>query len=218
MADVLLLLVVLILNLFIVLYLMAGIRIIQPYEQGLLIVYGSFKRELNPGFNYVIPFVSRVVKIDLRTQKLEIPKQEFMVADESTIAVDALMYVRVVNPKRAYFEISNYRAASVALAETTLRTHLLLMEQDEIMADRFYVNKAIREKLNDDFTLWGLKVETFELGHVVPLSAPKRTRKPRAKDIEGMRRELAELEEKSDELRKRIREREEAGGASESMD
>ena len=96
-----------------------GVVIPQPYEQGLQIRLGQYVGRMNPGFHWVVPFVSEVIKLDLRTQVMEVPKQEVITKDNSPTNVDAIVYVRVIDPEKAYFEVANYRLATVMLAQTS---------------------------------------------------------------------------------------------------
>ncbi|MDP2846360.1 MAG: SPFH domain-containing protein, partial [Candidatus Methanoperedens sp.] len=100
----------------------SGVAIIQPYEQALWIVLGQYKKRLNPGFNWVYPLISDVVRLDLRTQVLDVPRQEVITKDNSPTNVDAIVYIRVVDPEKAYFEVVNYHVAVLSLAQTTLRS------------------------------------------------------------------------------------------------
>src|SRR5512138_3785266 len=100
----------------IVFILISGVRIIQPWEQGLQIRLGQYKGRLDPGFNWVVPLITNVIKMDLRTQVLDIPKQEVITKDNSPTNVDAVIYIKVIDPKKAYFQVTNYRAATIYLA------------------------------------------------------------------------------------------------------
>src|SRR5687768_17028446 len=101
-------------------FIASSVRVIQPYEQGLYIFLGKYKHKLNTGVNLVIPMGTRVVRIDMRTQVLDVPRQEVITKDNSPTNVDAIIYSRVIDPIRATFEVSDYRFATVALAQTTL--------------------------------------------------------------------------------------------------
>ncbi|HJK66959.1 MAG TPA: SPFH domain-containing protein, partial [Methanocorpusculum sp.] len=115
----------------IILYIFAkGVVIIQPYQKGLAIRLGTYVGQMNPGFKWVVPFITTVIKLDLRTQVIDVPSQEVITKDNSPTDVDAIIYVRVMDPERAYFEVSNYRQATVALAQTSLRGIIGDMELD----------------------------------------------------------------------------------------
>lgn len=152
----------------IVFLLITTVRIIQPYEQGLLMVLGRYKRKLNPGFNMVTPLVSQVIKLDLRTQVLDVPRQEVITKDNSPTNVDAVIYIKIISPEKAFFEVQNYRMATVYLAQTTLRSIIGDMELDEILYNRARINTKLRDILDEATDAWGVKVEAVELREVDP--------------------------------------------------
>lgn len=152
---------------------LTGIRIIQPYEQGLWIVLGKYRGKKNPGFNWVYPLISQVVKLDLRTQVLEVPRQEVITKDNSPTNVDAILYLRVVTPEKAFFEVTNYRAATIGLAQTTLRSIIGDMDLDEILYNRDRINHKLRDILDEATTNWGVKVEAVEIREVDPVGRVK---------------------------------------------
>ncbi len=157
----------------IILILVSGIRIIQPYQQGLWILLGQYRGRLNPGFNWVLPLVSNVIKLDLRTQVLEIPKQEVITKDNSPTNVDAVIYIKVVDPEKAYFEVTNYRMATIALAQTTLRSVIGDMELDEVLYNRDLINSRLRDILDKATDAWGVRVEAVEIREVDPVGPVK---------------------------------------------
>jgi regulator of protease activity HflC (stomatin/prohibitin superfamily) len=149
----------------------SGIRIVQPYEQGVYMRLGRFVRILNQGFNYVTPLVSQVVKLDLRTMVLDVPRQEVITKDNSPTNVDAIIYTKVIDPSKAFFQVQNYRSATVYLAQTTLRSIIGDMELDEILSNRERINVHLRDVLDEATDKWGVKVEAVEIREVDP--APK---------------------------------------------
>ena len=151
----------------------SGIRIIQPYEQGIWIVLGRFKRILDPGFHWVYPLVSQVVKIDLRTQVLDVPRQEVITKDNSPTNVDAIIYIKVIDPAKAFFQVTNYRTATIYLAQTTLRSIIGDMELDEILSNREKINLHLRDVLDEATDKWGVKVEAVEIREVDPAGKVK---------------------------------------------
>ena len=152
---------------------LTGIRIVQPYEQGLWIVLGKFKGKRNPGFNWVYPLISTFVKMDLRTQVLDVPRQEVITKDNSPTNVDAILYLRVVTPEKAFFEVTNYRQATLGLAQTTLRSLIGDMDLDEVLYNRDAINTRLRDILDDATTNWGVKVEAVEIREVEPVGRVK---------------------------------------------
>jgi regulator of protease activity HflC (stomatin/prohibitin superfamily) len=153
--------------------LMTAVKIIQPYEQGLLIVLGNYKRRLNPGFNLVPPIISNVIKIDLRTQTLDVPRQEVITKDNSPTNVDAVIYIKVIEPDKSYFEVQNYKMATIYLAQTNLRAVIGNMELDEVLYSREKINHELRDKLDEATDAWGVKVETVEIREVDPAGPVK---------------------------------------------
>jgi regulator of protease activity HflC (stomatin/prohibitin superfamily) len=150
-----------------------GVVIVQPYEQGLQIRLGKYVGRLNPGFRWIVPFVSEVIKLDLRTQVMEVPSQEVITKDNSPTNVDAIVYVRVIDPEKAFFEVSNYRLATVALAQTSLRGIIGDMELDEVLYNRDIINTKLRDILDRETDQWGVKVERVEIKEVDPVEAVK---------------------------------------------
>jgi len=150
-----------------------GVVIVQPYEQGLQIRLGQYVGRMNPGFRWIVPFISEVIKLDLRTQVMEVPSQEVITKDNSPTNVDAIVYVRVIDPEKAFFEVANYRLATVALAQTSLRGIIGDMELDEVLYNRDVINTKLRDILDRETDQWGVKVERVEIKEVDPVEAVK---------------------------------------------
>ncbi len=150
-----------------------GVVIVQPYEQGLQIRLGRYVGRMNPGFRWVVPLVTVVKKLDLRTEVMDVPRQEVITKDNSPTNVDAIVYVRVIDPEKAYFEVMNYRAATVALAQTSLRGIIGDMELDEVLYNRDVINTRLRDILDRETDAWGVKVERVEIKEVDPATAVK---------------------------------------------
>ncbi len=151
----------------------AAFWIIQPYEQGIYIRLGNFQHTLDPGVNIVPPFISQVIKIDLRTQVLDVPRQEVITKDNSPTNVDAIIYIKVVDVSKAYFEVTNYKAATINLAQTTLRSVIGDMELDEILYNRERINTHLRQVLDEATDAWGVRVESVEIREVDPVAQVK---------------------------------------------
>lgn len=150
-----------------------GVRIVQPYEQGLYIRLGNFIGVRDPGLNWIVPMVSQMVKIDLRTQVLDVPVQEVITRDNSPTNVDAVIYIRVTDTQKAYFQVENYRKATIYLAQTTLRAVVGDMELDEILYRREQINVKLRDILDEAIDPWGVKVEAVEIKEVDPAARVK---------------------------------------------
>jgi regulator of protease activity HflC (stomatin/prohibitin superfamily) len=151
----------------------SSIKIITPYEQGIYMRLGRYMRVLNQGVNFVAPMVNTVVRIDLRTQVLDVPRQEVITKDNSPTNVDAIIYIKVIDPTKAYFQVTNYRTATIYLAQTTLRSIIGDMELDEILSNRQKINLHLRDVLDEATDKWGVKVEGVEIREVDPAGKVK---------------------------------------------
>jgi regulator of protease activity HflC (stomatin/prohibitin superfamily) len=201
---------------------MSGVKIIQPYEQGVYMRLGKFIRILNQGLNFVTPLINVVVKLDLRTQVLDVPRQEVITKDNSPVSVDAIVYIKVTDPRNAFFEIVDYRFATMNLAQTTLRSIVGEMELDEILSNREKINTQLRDILDENTDKWGVKVESVEIREVDPAKKVKdsmeeqtsaeRRRRAAILQADGLRR--AAIMEAEGKKRSRILE---AEGLQQSM-
>ncbi len=152
---------------------LSGVRIVQQWEQGIYMRLGRFKSLLNPGMNWVTPIISQVIRMDLRTQVLDVEPQEVITKDNSPAKVDAVIYIRVMDPKNAKFEVTDYREATVKLAQTMLRSAIGDMELDEVFYNRLALNEKLRTQLDIETDIWGVKVEKVEIQEVDPVGPVK---------------------------------------------
>jgi regulator of protease activity HflC (stomatin/prohibitin superfamily) len=150
-----------------------AIKIVRPYEQAIYMRLGRFMRVLNQGVNFVTPLVNQVVVLDLRTQVLDVPRQEVITKDNSPTNVDAIIYIKVIDPNKAFFQVTNYRTATIYLAQTTLRSIIGDMELDEILSNREKINLHLRDVLDEATDKWGVKVEAVEIREVDPAGKVK---------------------------------------------
>ena len=148
--------------------LLSGVKIVQPYEQAIYMRLGKYVRVLNQGLNFVCPLINQVVKLDLRTEVLDGPNQEVITKDNSPVAVDAVIYIKVTDPRNAFFEVTDYRLATVNLAQTTLRSIIGEMELDQILSSRERINVSLRDILDENTDKWGVKIEAVEIREVDP--------------------------------------------------
>ncbi|HZY92833.1 MAG TPA: SPFH domain-containing protein [Thermoplasmata archaeon] len=162
--------IVFLLALLIILY--RAIYTIAPYQQGIVTYLGSYKRLINPGFNMVNPLAA-VLKVDLRTQVLEVPRQEVITKDNSPTNVDAIIYIKVVDAPKSFFQVQDYHVATVALAQTTLRSIIGDMELDEVLYNRERINTRLRDILDEATDRWGVRVEAVEIKEVDPVGPVK---------------------------------------------
>ncbi|SFC35482.1 SPFH domain, Band 7 family protein [Halobiforma haloterrestris] len=144
------------------------VEIVDAYNRGALTVLGEYRKLLEPGLNIVPPFVSRVYTFDMRTQTIDVPSQEAITRDNSPVTADAVVYIRVMNAKRAFLEVDDYERAVSNLAQTTLRAVIGDMELDDTLSRREMINERIRTELDEPTDEWGIRVESVEVREVTP--------------------------------------------------
>jgi regulator of protease activity HflC (stomatin/prohibitin superfamily) len=135
-----------------------AIKIIRQYERAVIFRVGKLLGEKGPGIFVVIPFVDRLVKVDLRVRELDVPKQTIISSDNVSLDVDAVIYYKVTDSCKAIVEVEDYEAATALLAQTTLRDVLGQNELDSILSRRDELNKEVQEILDIATDPWGMKV------------------------------------------------------------
>ena len=121
---------------------------VEQYEEGVALRLGKFYAILYPGWNFGVPLITKVFKVDLRIQVLDVPRQEVITKDNAPTMVDAVVYYRVADAKKAVLNIANYRSAISNMSQTTLRGVIGDMELDEIFSSRDKINAILRDKLD----------------------------------------------------------------------
>lgn len=144
----------------------SAIRILREYERGVIFQLGRFWRVKGPGLIIVIPLIQQMVRIDLRTVVMDVPSQDVISHDNVSVAVNAVLYFRVVDPQRAVINVEDYFAATSQLAQTTLRSVLGQHDLDEMLAEREKLNADIQSILDEQTDAWGIKVLNVEIKHV----------------------------------------------------
>ncbi|MDQ2051508.1 SPFH domain-containing protein [Natronolimnohabitans sp. A-GB9] len=144
------------------------VEIVDAYDRGALTVLGEYRKLLEPGLNIVPPFVSRVYTFDMRTQTIDVPSQEAITRDNSPVTADAVVYIRVMDAKRAFLEVDDYKRAVSNLSQTTLRAVIGDMELDDTLSRRETINERIRQELDEPTDEWGIRVESVEVREVTP--------------------------------------------------
>ena len=190
------------------------VEIVDAYEKEALTVFGEYRKLLEPGFNLIPPFVSRTYAFDMRTQTLDVPRQEAITRDNSPVTADAVVYIKVMDAKKAFLEVDNYKKAVSNLAQTTLRAVLGDMELDDTLNKRQEINSKIRRELDEPTDEWGIRVESVEVREVNPSkdvqqameqqTSAERRRRAMILEAQGERRsavETAEGDKQSDIIR-----------------
>src|SRR3954453_17043794 len=145
---------------------MSSIKILREYERAVVFFLGRFQRVMGPGLIIVIPVVQQIVRVDLRTRVFDVPPQDVITRDNVSVKVNAVVYLRGVDPQLAIIQVANFSEATSQLAQTTLRAVLGKHELDELLAEREKLNSDIQEVLDKQTDAWGIKVSTVEIKHV----------------------------------------------------
>ena len=145
-----------------------AVEIVNATEKKALTVFGEYRKLLEPGISFIPPFVSRTYAFDMRTQTLDVPRQEAITRDNSPVTADAVVYIKVMDAKKAFLEVDDYKRAVSNLAQTTLRAVLGDMELDDTLNKRGEINTRIRRELDEPTDEWGVRVESVEVREVNP--------------------------------------------------
>ncbi|MCK4825746.1 SPFH/Band 7/PHB domain protein, partial [bacterium] len=145
-----------------------SIRIIRPFERGLVERLGKYQRLLEPGLNMIVPFFDTVIKVDMREVVLDVPPQMVITKDNVNVEVDAIIYAQVTDPARARYEIANYILAATKLAQTNLRNVIGEMDLDACLSSRDVVNVQLRDVLDEATDKLGVKVNRVEMQRIDP--------------------------------------------------
>jgi regulator of protease activity HflC (stomatin/prohibitin superfamily) len=191
---------------FIVLILLfSAIRILNEYERGVIFTLGRYTGTKGPGIIIVVPFVQRMVKVDLRLVVLDVPTQDVISRDNVSVKVNAVVYFRIVDPDRAIIQVANPFEATSQLAQTTLRSVLGQHELDEMLSEREKLNLDIQRILDQATDAWGIKVSNVEIKHVdldetmiraiAKQAEAERTRRAKVIHAEGEKQAAAQLVE-----------------------
>ncbi len=174
-----------------VLLLMNSIRILPEYERGVVFRLGRLRpRDYGPGLFFLIPVVDRMVRVSLRTVVHDVPPQDVITRDNVSIKVNAVVYFRVMNPRKSVIEVENYHYATSQLAQTTLRSVLGQVELDELLAEREKINHHLQSILDKQTDPWGIKVSAVEVKHV---DLPAEMQRAMARQAEAEREKRAKV-------------------------
>ncbi|UCD18592.1 MAG: SPFH/Band 7/PHB domain protein [Candidatus Zixiibacteriota bacterium] len=145
-----------------------SIRVIRPYEKGLVERLGRYQRTLDSGLNLIMPFFDTAQKVDMREIVLDVPPQLVITKDNVNVEVDCIVYCQITDPVRAKYEIANYILASSKLAQTNLRNVIGEMELDQSLSSRDLINSQLRDVLDTATDKWGVKVNRVEIQRIDP--------------------------------------------------
>ncbi|MDF1542890.1 MAG: SPFH domain-containing protein [Anaerosomatales bacterium] len=149
-------------------YAIAAIRIVRPYEKGIVERLGKYQHTYDSGLHFIIPFVDRITKIDMRENVVDVPPQEVITKDNVVVTVDAVVYYEATDPVKLMYNVANFYMAATKLAQTNLRNVIGEMQLDESLTSRETINAALRQILDDATDKWGVRVVRVELQRIEP--------------------------------------------------
>ncbi|APV44059.1 Regulator of protease activity HflC, stomatin/prohibitin superfamily [Dehalogenimonas formicexedens] len=175
---------------FLIVLLAMSVRVVAEYERGVIFRLGRLIGAKGPGIFLLIPFIDRMVKMDLRVVVMDVPSQEVITRDNVTVRVNAVIYFRVVDPQSAVVKVADHIRATSQIAQTTLRNVLGQSELDELLANREKLNDILQGIIDKQTDPWGIKVSTVEIKEV---ELPETMRRSMAAQAEAERERRAKI-------------------------
>lgn len=166
----------------------ASIRIIDQYERGVVLTLGKYTGVRDPGLRLVVPFIQRMMKVDIRSTPIDVPKQEVITKDNVTVGVDAVVYFRVIDAPKAVLETTNYVYATSQFAQAALRDVAGNADMDELLSKRDQISQQIKEIVDAETDKWGIDVENVKIQNI---ELPQDMKRAMAKQAEAERERRA---------------------------
>ena len=157
-----------ILALFVFVVAIASIRIVQPYQKGVIERLGRYLRTVQPGLTLIIPFIDSIQKVDMREQVVDVPPQEVITKDNVVVTVDAIVYFEATDPVKLVYNVADFYNAATKLAQTNLRNVIGELELDTALTSRDHINTRLREVLDEATDKWGVRVVRVEIKRIDP--------------------------------------------------
>ena len=149
-------------------YLFRSVRIIRPYQVGVVERLGKFHSVLRPGLRFIIPFLDRIRLVDLRERVVDVPPQEVITKDNVVVTVDGIIYFQVIDAPKMLYNVADFVYAVVNLAQTSLRNIIGELDLDQTLTSREIINERLRTVLDEATDKWGVKVTRVELKRIDP--------------------------------------------------
>ncbi len=182
----------------VVFYLISSIKILNEYERAVIFRLGKLlPQPKGPGVTFVFPPIDRMARVSLRTIVMDVPPQDIITRDNVSVKVNAVVYFRVVDPRRAIVEVESYHYATSQLAQTTLRSVLGQVELDDLLSERERLNAQLQQILDQHTEPWGVKVASVEVKQV---DLPPDMQRAMAKQAEAEREKRAKIVHAAGEL------------------
>lgn len=172
----------------VIIFILAGIKIINQYERGVILTLGRFTGIRSPGLRIVVPIFQQITKVDVRSTPVDVPSQEVITRDNVTIKVDAVVYFRVIEAAKAVLETNNYRYATAQFAQAALRDVVGNVEMDSLLSQRESISQEIKRIVDSETDKWGIDVENVKIQNI---ELPQDMKRAMAKQAEAERERRA---------------------------
>lgn len=165
-------------------------KTVKQWERGIVLRFGRYRNTRQPGLNLIIPFVERMIKVDIRVETMVVEPQEVITKDNVTVQVDAVVYFQVVNSEDAIMKVMDYEMATTQISLTTLRSVLGQSEMDELLSHRDRINERLQQIIDDHTEPWGVQVTAVEVKDVL---LPEMLQRAMARQAEAERERRAKV-------------------------
>ena len=166
----------------------SGIKVVNQYERGVVLTLGRYSGIRNPGLRIIIPVIQRMIRVDVRSTPIDVPKQEVITKDNVTVGVDAVVYFRVIDAPKAVLETTNYIYATSQFAQAALRDVTGNVDLDDLLAKREEISQQIKQIVDNETDKWGIDVENVKVQNI---ELPQDMKRAMAKQAEAERERRA---------------------------
>lgn len=172
----------------VIIVILSGIKIVNQYERAVVLTLGRFTGIRQPGLRIVIPVLQRIIRVDIRSTPIDVPKQEIITKDNVTVGVDAVVYLRVIEASKAVLETTNYVYATSQFAQAALRDVAGNADLDELLSKREEISEQIKLIVDAETDKWGIDVENVKIQNI---ELPQDMKRAMAKQAEAERERRA---------------------------
>jgi len=172
----------------VVVFVLAGIKVVNQYERGVVLTLGKFTGLREPGLRIIIPIFQKMLRVDVRSTPIDVPKQEIITKDNVTVGVDAVVFLRVIDAPKAMLETTNYIYATTQFAQAALRDVTGNADMDELLSKREEISTRIKEIVDSETDKWGIDVENVKIQNI---ELPQDMKRAMAKQAEAERERRA---------------------------
>jgi len=167
---------------------LSGLKVVKQYERGVVLTLGKFTGIRQPGLRVIVPIFQQMTRVDVRSTPIDVPKQEIITKDNVTVGVDAVVYLRVIDPGKAVLETTNYVYATSQFAQAALRDVTGNADMDELLSKREEISVRIKEIVDSETDKWGIDVENVKIQNI---ELPQDMKRAMAKQAEAERERRA---------------------------